>query len=279
IGRALLNLTLVENAVPHNLDTYYQDHWVDIEPERMNRYEAMFQWREGHEVLVAGAGVSTGHRVVDYGCGPGALTIEMARRVGAGGQVIGLDINTTFLEKTQTAADKAGFGDRVDTRLVEVDQLPVDNDSVDRVLCKNVLEYVPDPGITIAEFHRILQPGGISHVSDSDWGAVIFDPGDDLFARIMQAAQIAFRTPHIGRKLYGLFHQAGFKDIKVQMLGNPDTVGALKPVLTNMASYARLSGTLPDAEIDEFLQLLERSIEDGSYFAVLPQFIVTAIAT
>jgi len=261
-----------------DLQNYYQDHWVEIEPERMSRYEAMFQWRDGHEALIAPAGVGPGQTIVDYGCGPGGLAIELARRVGANGRIHAVDINPEFLQKTQALAAKNDLADRVDTHIVKDDEIPLPDHSADRVLCKNVLEYVPDPDRTISEFHRVLKPGGIAHVSDSDWGAVIFEPSAERFARIMAAAAVAFRTPLIGRRLYGMFRRAGFQDVQVRMLASPDTSGALQPVLTNMASYARLSGQLEESEITAFLADIDRALEDRSYFAVLPQFLVTATA-
>jgi len=259
-----------------DLETYYRDHWVDIEPDRMSRYEAMFQWRDGHEVLIAPAEVNPGHTVADYGCGPGGLAVELARRVGDRGKVIGLDINAEFLAKTRALAASNGLADRVETRVIEDDLIPLADQSVDRVLCKNVLEYVPDPEHTITEFHRVLRPGGIAHVSDSDWGAVIFEPSAERFARIMAAAAVAFRTPLIGRNLYGMFRRAGFHDIQVRVLASADTSGALRPVLTNMASYARLSGQVEETEIAAFLADIDRALEEQSYFALLPQFLVTA---
>ncbi|MEO2173389.1 MAG: methyltransferase domain-containing protein [bacterium] len=262
----------------NNLETYYQDHWAEVEPERMKRYEAMFQWREGQEVLIKPADVGAGQTVVDYGCGPGALSIELARRVGSGGKVIALDINRQFLQRTQEYAEREGFADRVDARHMVDDKIPVDDQSVTRVLCKNVLEYVPDPEVTIAEFRRILKPGGLAHVSDSDWGTVLLEPLAERFERIMSAAGIAFRTPLIGRKLYGIFQSAGFKGIKVQVLATADTVGGLRPVIQNMTSYARLSGEIEEAELVEFLQDVDQAIEQQTYFAVLPQFLVTGTA-
>jgi len=264
--------------VKEKLETYYRDHWVEIEPERMQRYEAMFQWRDSQEVLIAPASVGAGQVVADFGCGPGALTIELARRVGAGGRVIGLDINPDFLQKTLAAAQAEGLSERVETRVIEGDLIPLADQSVDRVLCKNVLEYVTDPQLTITEFHRILRPGGIAHVSDSDWGAVVFEPARERFATIMAAARVAFRTPLIGRSLYGLFRQAGFHDIRVQVLASADTSGALRSVLTNMASYARLSGQVDEAEIAAFLDDIEQALQQQTYFALLPQFLVTASA-
>ena len=65
--------------------TYYRDHWVRVEPERVAAYEEMFRWRPQMEPLIAPAALEPGLVVVDYGCGPGGLAIELARRVGAGG--------------------------------------------------------------------------------------------------------------------------------------------------------------------------------------------------
>ena len=258
-----------------DLTTYYQDHWVEIEPERMSRYESMFVWRDGHEVLISPAGIDVGQTVVYYGCGPGGLAVELASRVGPQGKVIGLDVNPEFLAKTDALAAAQGVHERVETRLMTGAALPLAANSADRVLCKNVLEYVPDPQQTINEFHRVLRPGGVAHVSDSDWGAVIFGPSPERFGKIMAAAGIAFRTPLIGRRLYGMFRAAGFSNIKIEVLAHPDTVGALRPVLTNMASYARLSGELPDAEIDTFMDDIKHALDVQTYFALLPQFLVT----
>ena len=265
--------------MPKNLNSYYRDHWVNVEPERMTRYEAMFQWRDSHEAIIAPAQIGEGQLVADFGCGPGGLALELARRDGETGKVIALDINPEFLQRTRTLAERENLSGRLSTRLLEGNQLPIESGTLDRVVCKNVLEYVPDPGGIIREFHRTLAPGGIAHVSDSDWGAVILEPMGDAFGQIMAAANIAFRTPLIGRSLYGLFRAAGFEDVHVQVLATADTSGALRSVLLNMAMYARVSGKLEDAKIDAFVDAVDLAIEEKSYFAVLPQFLVTGRAS
>lgn len=261
--------------MPGRLDDYYRDHWLEVEDERMNRYEEMFQWRDGYEALIAPADIRAGQVVADYGCGPGGLAIELARRVGDSGAVLALDINREFLARTQALAEDAGLAERVDARLMENDRIPADDASVDRVVCKNVLEYVPDPQATVAEFHRLLKPGGIAHVSDSDWGGVVLEPLGERFARIMSAAGIAFRTPLIARRLYGIFRRTGFRDIRVQVLANADTAGALRSVIYNMASYARTSGQLDEGEIAAFVDDVDRAVAEQTFLAILPQFLVT----
>jgi ubiquinone/menaquinone biosynthesis C-methylase UbiE len=261
-----------------SLENFYRDHWVEVEPERMERYTEMFQWREFHEALIAPAEIKEGQVVADYGCGPGGLAIELARRVGKSGKVIALDINQEFLTRTRTLAAEEGVSEQIDARLMENDHLPVDDQTVDRVVCKNVLEYVPDPQFTIREFHRLLKPGGIAHVTDSDWGTIVLEPLGERFNRIMSAANVAFRTPLIGRSLYGFFRQAGFQDIRVQVIANADTAGGMRPVLHNMVTYARISGQIEEAELASFIEDVDRAIAEQSYLALLPQFLVTGRA-
>ena len=265
--------------MPARLETYYADHWVEVEPERMEAYERMFEWREGLEPLIAPARVGPGQVVVDFGCGPGHLAIELARRVGPEGRIIALDVNREFLERTRARAERAGLADRVTTELLEKERLPLTDSAVDRVVCKNVLEYVPDPATTVAEFRRVLRPGGIAHVSDSDWGALIVEPlAPERVERIMSAAGVAFRTPRIGRSLYGLFRAAGFQDVSVQVLTSVDTLGRMRPVISNLATYARASGRADESELEAFLGDVERAVEEQTYLAILPQFLVTGCA-
>lgn len=257
------------------LDTYYRDHWLHVEAERLARYEAMFQWRDGLDALIAPADIRAGQTVADFGCGPGGLTLELARRVGAAGRVLALDINADFLDRTRALAADAGVAAQVEPRLLQDERIPADDGSFDRLVCKNVLEYVADPAASIAEFHRVLKPGGLAHVTDSDWAGAVLEPLGEGFERLMAAAAIAFRTPGIARQAYGMFRRAGFRDIQVRVLANADTSGAMAGVWRNMAGYARTSGRLDEAEIAAFEDGLERAIEAHSYLAVLPQFLIT----
>ena len=100
-------------------ETFYQSHWIAVEPERRARYEAMFQWRDSTEPLSAPAEVAPGQTVGDYGCGPGGLAIELARRVGTDGKAIGVELNEGFLETTRARAEEAGIAAQLETRLTD----------------------------------------------------------------------------------------------------------------------------------------------------------------
>jgi len=262
-----------------NAETYYRDHWLEIDPERLDTYEEMFRWRPSMAPLLEPAELRTGQRVVDFGCGPGMLSLELARRVGPEGHVYGVDLNPDFLERARANAEREGLADRISLHRTPDDRLPLDDRTVDRVICKNVLEYVEDVVATLVDVRRILAPGGLVHAIDSDWGMLVVEPlGPETVARLFEAASVAYRTPLIGRKLLGMMREAGFDDVRIRISTHPDLRGTLSPIVYNMARYARLSGEIEPAEIDRLLEDLKRSIADGSYLLILPQFMVTGIA-
>lgn len=71
--------------------------------------------------------------------------------------------------------------------------------------------------------------------------------------------------------------RASFSDINVQVVIRPDTDGRMLPMINNMAGYARSSGRIGHANIENILSTIEQAISDGSYLALAPQFVVTAI--
>lgn len=259
-----------------NEATYYKDHWVEIEPERIEAYEQMFEWRPQNAPLLEPAELAPGQTVVDYGCGPGGLAVELARRVAPTGRVHGVDLNPLFLERAAARARREGVEELVRWHRTDGDKLPLESALADRLVCKNVMEYVPDVAAALAEFRRVVKPGGLVHVIDSDWGLFAVEPlGAERMAELFAAAAPAYRTPHIGRKLYGAMRAAGLRDVKVKMLANADTKGFTAPIVFNMLGYARASGRLPAAVLDALAADVKRALADESFLLILPQFLVT----
>lgn len=262
-----------------DIDTYYTDHWKHIEEERVARYERMFEWRDGQAALLAPAAIGPGHRVLDFGSGPGFMALAIADMVGESGRVHGVDINARFVADATERADGRAH---VSFHHVTDGRIPLPDGAVDRVLCKNVLEYVPDVDATLAELRRVLAAGGRIHIMDSDWGFVVVEPwGKEDVDRYFAAAAVAFREPHIGRKAQGLLAKQGFHDIEVRIQAFADTQGRSLPVIRNMRSYigaaldaggdTGLSGEQADALLAE----AEGAVEEGRFLFSLPQFLVT----
>lgn len=259
--------------------TYYRDHWLEIDPERLEAYDQLFRWRTEMDPLIAPAKIGPGQSVLDYGCGPGWLAIELARRVTESGRVCGVDVNAEMLARAAVHVTEAGVEARTTLLSTSGEAVPLPNHQLDRVVTKNVLEYVSDVPATLRELRRVLRQGGILHVIDSDWGMLAVEPiGAERIAELFSAASIAYKTPLVGRQLFGAMRAAGFSDVSVQILASADTRGHFAPIVHNMASYARISGRMDPARIDRIVADLRASIEAETYLLVLPQFLVTGVA-
>jgi ubiquinone/menaquinone biosynthesis C-methylase UbiE len=238
----------------------------------------MFEWHPRMAPLLQSADLQAGQQVVDYGCGPGGLSVELARRVGSGGSVLGVDLNADMVSLAHARAARERPGAAIDFEQIEHDRIPRDDDSVDRLVCKSVLEYVTDPASNIAEFARVTKPGGRVHVIDSDWHMLVAEPLDDVtLAALFEAANHAYRTPRIGRRLYGLMREAGLVDIDVRVLAAADTEGVRAPILFHMVGYAREAGTLSGAVLDAIEARIEAGLRDDRFLLILPQFVVSGV--
>lgn len=257
---------------------FYKDHWVTIEAERLERYQRMFEWNPDSAALYESAEIGPGQVVAELGCGPGHTAIEIARWVGPRGRVHGFDINAEFIAQAQANAAKAGLAERLSVQQSDGVRLPLEDGKLDRISARNTLIYVDDPQATIAEFHRVLRPGGRMHAIEGDWPMMVVEPiPTDIWQRLVAAASRASRTPEIGRKLTGLLARAGFTEVEVQVITRADRSGRLLPMMRTISDYARDSGEMAAAEIDQILAAMEEGVSDGTYLALAPQFVVTGV--
>ena len=260
--------------------SYFRDHWVTIEPERLAASEELFDWPEPIVAMVLDRlGVRSGHVVVDLGCGPGYLTRAIAREVGDGGHVHGVELNVEFVERARANAAEAGVDGSTTIHHVVDDRIPIGDGAVDRVLAKNVLEYVRDLAYTLGEMRRVLCSGGRAVAVDSDWGFIVVEPlTPDEVREVFTAGAPSFREPYVGRKLRGAFVSAGFIDVTVEVQVLQDDVGVFRGIVENMLRNGRTFERISDDRSAGVLACLDGAIADGTYLAVVPQFVVTGTA-
>lgn len=106
------------------------------------------------------AGIAAGQRVLDVGCGPGALTGELVRRVGAG-SVSAVDPSEPFV----VAARERHPG--VDVRRASAEELPFPDGTFDAALAQLVVHFLAEPVAGLREMARVTRPGGV--VAASVW--------------------------------------------------------------------------------------------------------------
>jgi ubiquinone/menaquinone biosynthesis C-methylase UbiE len=104
-------------------------------------------------------GIQPGECVLELGPGPGAFTVDAARRAGPDGRVIAVDIQPEMIAQLEERVRKANLTN-VETHVASAYELPLENGSIDRAFLVTVLPEVPDQNRALAELRRVLKPGG-----------------------------------------------------------------------------------------------------------------------
>jgi len=158
-----------------------------------------------------------GQDLLDVGCGPGTVTIDLARRVDPG-SVVGLDRATEVLVEAERLQAQAGVGN-VTFTAGDVYALDLAEGSFDVVHAHQVLQHLSRPVEALREIMRVLRPGGILAVRDADYGAFTWAPADprlDHWLEVYHAVTARNGADaDAGRHLLGWVREAGFVDVRV----------------------------------------------------------------
>ena len=121
-------------------------------------------------VIIEHLGLQPGMTVLDAGCGPGRLTVPLARQVGAHGDVVAVDIQPGMLRRARDKAQAAGL---TNVRFVEagLGDGSLGRKQFDRALLVTVLGEIPNREAALREIFDALKPGGLLSVTE-----IIFDP-------------------------------------------------------------------------------------------------------
>ncbi len=153
-----------------------------------------------------------GQRLLDVGCGPGTITIDLASRVSPG-DVVGIDRSGTVIEAAREAAVEADAAN-VTFEVGDVYALPYEDDSFDVVHAHQVLQHLVDPVAALREIRRVARPGGAVAVRDADYAAMTWYPPsaglDEWLALYHEVTQANHAEADAGRRLLSWVRDAGF---------------------------------------------------------------------
>ena len=156
-----------------------------------------------------------GLSVLDFGCGPGTLSVGLASAVEPG-DFHGIDIEQSQIDMARAAAE-AGGHTNASFRVGDATDLPFDNDTFDVAHCHTVLNHVPDTAAVLSEVKRVLKPGGIVSCRELVAASCFSEP-----AYTLAEAWAVFTTlvaangghPQMGKELKAKLVEAGFADVR-----------------------------------------------------------------
>lgn len=229
------------------------------------------------------AGVRTGSRVLDVGCGPGYGSADLARLVGPAGAVVGVDESEGFVAELNHRA-KAMHADHLTGLVGDVqrldDALTDRHTGFDMVFARWVLCFVKDPARVIRDAARRLAPGGRFALFDYyNYAAFSLAPREPLFAEVIAAVERSWRDrggdPDVMGRLPAVLRDEGFRVDHLQTVARSARPG--EPMWDWPASFwdsflPRLvrTGYLTEERHAAFTDLWRRASEDPARFVALP---------
>jgi len=231
------------------------------------------------ELLHADTAYPAGSRVLEAGCGVGAQTVTLAKN-SPGAAILSIDISESSIAQAEREIQAAGLTN-VRFQRGDIFQLPFAPQSFDHIFVCFVLEHLAEPIAALGKLKALLRPGGTITVIEGDHGSAYFYP-DSAAARAAILCQVRLQARAggnalIGRSLYPLLVEAGYRDVRVSPrlvyvdASRPELVeGFTKKTFTAMIEGVRqaalAAGISDPATFDKGIGDLYRTTEtDGTF--------------
>jgi ubiquinone/menaquinone biosynthesis C-methylase UbiE len=223
------------------------------------------------EEILAAADVHAGNTVVEIGCGTGPLLPALIERVGAKGQVVGIEPQPVLARVARERMTQ--ISDRCEIRVERGDETALPDNFADVCIAQTVLCHLPAPEreATLARMVRLTRSGGRVLSSDQDAETWVIDHPDRSLTRRLVTfyADQRFADGWTGRQLRSLFLQAGLTAVQTQAAVVVDTSADSYQfrIAIDRARAAAEAGWISQDELRNWVGTLEQQAAAGRFFS------------
>src|SRR5215211_6048459 len=216
--------------------------------EAYERYLVPLLFAPGAEYLIELASLGPEERLLDVACGTGIVARRAARRVGADGKVVGLDINEGMLEVARKAS--SDVRPAIEWHQGDATDMPLPDRAFDVVFCQQGLQFFPDRSAALGEMHRVLVQNG--RLVLSILRSIEHNPGYRLLAEALERhvgldAGAMMRSPFTSLsadELRALITGAGFRDVRIFLGVGPVRYPSVEEFLRWEGASSPLAGPI-----------------------------------
>jgi SAM-dependent methyltransferase len=244
---------------------------MSLSPQEWHaRYSLQARWTQSlRSFLLPRAGLEHANRVLDVGCGTGAVHGEL--RQGNSVQVHGLDIDAEMLAEAERVSPSSVF------TLGDAHALPYADGSFDIVLCHYLLLWVFDPFQVLSEMRRVTRAGGaLLALAEPDYGGRIDYPSELVELGRLQTISLRQQgaEPELGRRLGALFRNFGLDGVEVGVLGaqwsGPLSLAEQESEWAVIRSD--LEDSLPPNQLEQLFHMDMQAWQSGTRVLYVPTF-------
>ncbi len=191
--------------------------------------------------LLKRAGVRSGMRAVDLGCGGGHVTLELAQMTAPDGLVTGVDVDAVKLDLARDEATHRQI-DNVEFRTADVSRWD-EPETYDLVYSRFLLQHLTERTELLGRMWKAVRPGGVLVVEDADfdgWACHPPNAGFDFFVRAYsEALRRRGGDPTFGRQLYASCLSCGVPTPEVRLVQSVRYLGEAKAMAWNTLDATR----------------------------------------
>ena len=223
--------------------------------------------------------ISAGARALDVGCGGGAVSRELARRVGKAGRVVGIDLDAVKIGFARDEAASEGITN-AEFRAADFFEDEIGG-PYDLVYARFLLSHLKAPAAATARMVTAIASGNMLAIEDVDFSGHFCHPPRASFDRYVtwykEAARRRGADARLGRRLPELFAQAGFVQIQAHALNPAALDGPIKQMaaltLAATADAIVAEGLADRGAVEDDIRDLEGAARDPSVFMSVPRVV------